>query len=364
MLKVIYSVGLDEIHKETYNENSIKKMSGVDYELIYFDHRKYLRRIIENAWILDDLYRKGDTNLFKTYNELEKLIESREVDILLVGADNIYHPEFIKKLNVYTVLMSSDDPNASYARTVPYLWAFDHVACLNVRYHKDIPVKMTDKLIEWGAKRATWTPYGVIDGLYDQNLTEEDIYNKKREIDLLYVGAFYREKSEMLLKLKKAFGNRFKIYGQWGLKFFGYYLLQGRWIWVTPLSRDLFVQMHQNAKIGINMHLSGELGNGRLYQLPMNGVMQVCDCANVLSEVFEPGKEIVGYDTVDEAIELINYYLEHDEERKKIASAGFRKAINNYKYNHILYRTLKEIKKGMVEDGITKSKDGAVLRVI
>lgn len=358
MLKIVYSDGLRDFEKETYNSESFKKLNDTNYEFVFFNHRKRLGRVISNAWILDDLYRNSDKNLLETYEELKELIEISEADILIVGADNIYHPEFIKTLNVYTVLISSDDPNATYARTIPYLWAFDHVTCISVRYHKDIPVKMTDKLIEFGAKRTTWMPYGVVDGLFDPNLREEDIYNQKRNIDVLYVGAFYREKVDMLLKLKKIFGDKFILHGAWGLKFWGYYLLQGKWVWVKPLPHSLFVQTYQNAKIGINMHLSGELGNGRLYQLPMNGVMQICDCADVLSKVFEPGKEIIGYNTIDEAIELIKYYLEHDDERKKIAATGFRRARRDYKYRNVLYNMLEEVKKGMREDGIKYSKDG------
>lgn len=362
MIKIIYSVGLREYERGTYNNANFKKLNNNEYEFILFDHRNHLGGIIENSWILDDLYRNKNKTLFKTYNELIKLINETKADILFVMSDNIYHPEFIKKLNVYTVLMSSDDPNSSYARTVPYVWAFDHVTCVNVRYHKDIPVKMTDKLIEWGAKRATWTPYGVVDGLYNPDLTEEDVFNKERQIDILYVGAFYREKVDALLQLKKVFGDKFRLYGHWGLKFWGYYLLKGKWVWVKPLPSGSFVSTYQNTKIGINMHLSGELGNGRLYQLPMNGVMQISDCADVLCEVFEPGKEIIGYNTIEEAIGLIKYYIEHDEERKKIAAAGFRRAIKNYKYSDILYNVLGEVKKGMIDNEIKFSKDGTILK--
>jgi hypothetical protein len=362
MIKIIYSAGLKEFEDKKHYDNSFNKIGNKDYEFILFDHRAHLGRIIENAWMLDDLYRKKDENLLKTYDELKKLITSTKADVLLSLGDNVYHPEFIKDLDVYTVLMSSDDPNSSYARTIPYIWAFDHVTCINVRYHKDMPVRMTDKLIEWGAKRATWIPYGVVDGYYNPSLTEDDIYTNERKIDLIYVGAFYREKIDSLLKLKKAFGEKFKLYGQWGLKFWGYYLLQGKWVWVNPLPQNSFVQTYQNTKIGINMHLSGELGNGRLYQLPMNGVMQICDCADILCEVFEPGKEIIGYNTIEEAIELIKYYFEHDEERKKIATAGFKRAIKDYKYSGILYNMLEKVKKGMIEDGIKYSKDGTALR--
>ena len=118
---------------------------------------------------------------------LGKLIKDTEADVLIVGTDNIYHPEFVKDLNVYTVLQSTDDPNSSYMRTVPYIWAFDHVTCVNVRYHENMPARMTDKLIEWGAKRAIWRPYWVRESSYNPNLMEADVLNKKRNIDLLYV---------------------------------------------------------------------------------------------------------------------------------------------------------------------------------
>ncbi|MCJ7571593.1 MAG: glycosyltransferase, partial [Candidatus Thermoplasmatota archaeon] len=333
-----------------------------DYEFILFDHREFLGRIIKDAWTLDKLYWKKDKKLLKTYYELKKIIQETKADILCVGADNVYHPEFIKSLDVYTVLQSTDDPNSSYLRTVPYIWAFDHISCVNVCYHRDMPVKMTDKLLEWGAKQVSWFPMGVEESLYDPKLKERDILNKDRKIDILYVGAPYREKNSDLIKLKKAFGRKFKLFGPWGSKLFVYYLLHGKWKWVNPLPQNLFVDTYQDTKIGINLHQSGELGNGRLYQLPINGVMQVCDCSNILHEVFEPGKEIVGFNSIDESIELIKYYLEHDDERKKIAVAGFKRAKKNYLKLTVYQNLLKEIKRGMLNKGIKQSKDGSKIK--
>jgi len=221
---------------------------------------------------------------------------------------------------------------------------------------------MTDKFREWGAKRAIWFPMGVREFYYDPKLSEKDIFTRGRGIDLIYVGAPYREKIPILLKLRKALRHKFKLYGNWSWKAWGYTLYYyKRWLWPQTLPQSMFVPTYQNAKIGINMHLSGELGNGRLYQLPANGVMQICDCADILGEVFEPGKEIVSYRNMDEAIELIRYYLEHDEERKMIAAAGFRKAMKDYKYSTCLDRVLEDVKQGMREKGIRRLKDGAPL---
>jgi hypothetical protein len=70
--------------------------------------------------------------------------------------------------------------------------------------------------------------------------------------------------------------------------------------------------------------------NFRTYYLPANGVLQVCDNKSHLAAVFEPGKEIVGFDTIDECIDLCRYYLAHDDERRQIAAAGWKRALTDY----------------------------------
>ena len=40
---------------------------------------------------------------------------------------------------------------------------------------------------------------------------------------------------------------------------------------------------------------------------------------------FEPGEEIVGYRGADELVDKIRCYLAHDEERKRIVLAGYRR---------------------------------------
>ena len=86
----------------------------------------------------------------------------------------------------------------------------------------------------------------------------------------------------------------------------------------------------QRTKIGINIHNSTGPINLRTYYLPANGVMQICDNKSYLGKVFELNKEVVGFDTIDEAIELCHYYLMHDDERRKIAAAGWERVLLDY----------------------------------
>ncbi len=80
-----------------------------------------------------------------------------------------------------------------------------------------------------------------------------------------------------------------------------------------------------------------ETGNTRLYELPANGVMQICDrgAGNATAELFEEDKEIILYDTMDEAIDKIKYYLKNDKAREKIALAGYERVMKDYKQEDI-----------------------------
>ena len=51
-----------------------------------------------------------------------------------------------------------------------------------------------------------------------------------------------------------------------------------------------------------------------------------------LPELFDIGTELVAYGSMDELIELTNYYLNHDSDRKEIAHNGFEKVKTEYNY--------------------------------
>jgi 2-polyprenyl-3-methyl-5-hydroxy-6-metoxy-1,4-benzoquinol methylase len=50
----------------------------------------------------------------------------------------------------------------------------------------------------------------------------------------------------------------------------------------------------------------------------------------MLGYLFKLGEEVIGYNSINEAIELIRYYLEHEEERKIIALNGWKRALQDY----------------------------------
>lgn len=56
------------------------------------------------------------------------------------------------------------------------------------------------------------------------------------------------------------------------------------------------------------------------------------DDADNLRDYYEDGKEIVIFKDINDCIEKIKYYLAHDEERERIARAGYERTIRDHTY--------------------------------
>jgi glycosyltransferase involved in cell wall biosynthesis len=73
---------------------------------------------------------------------------------------------------------------------------------------------------------------------------------------------------------------------------------------------------------------------GRTFEYPACRAFQLTCADNRLSHYFDVGKEIVTYRDVDELVEKIHYYLNHNEEREKIAEAGYQKVSTRHTWRH------------------------------
>jgi hypothetical protein len=103
-------------------------------------------------------------------------------------------------------------------------------------------------------------------------------------------------------------------------------------LWAVDMYNGLF-----NAKVALNHHINAagpNANNMRLYEASGVGSFLLTDYKDNLGSLFEPGKEVVAYRSSAEAIELIDYYLTHEDERKAIASAGQARTLREHTYRH------------------------------
>jgi hypothetical protein len=94
-------------------------------------------------------------------------------------------------------------------------------------------------------------------------------------------------------------------------------------------------QTLRDSKVALNIHADSSpthASNGRLFETSGVGTLLVTDWRDNLPKLFEPGKEMVAYRTPQEAAELIRYYLDHADERERIAQAAQRRTLSQYTY--------------------------------
>ena len=91
------------------------------------------------------------------------------------------------------------------------------------------------------------------------------------------------------------------------------------------------------ARISLNRHIEvaeDNANNMRLYESTGVEAMLLTDEKQNLGELFEPGREVVTYGGVDDLVDKIAYYLEHEQERAAIAAAGQRRTLAEHTYRN------------------------------
>ncbi len=273
---------------------------------------------------LDRRWRWGERRLLQLYERFERAMSDRDVMINSTGAN--LHPEFVSRLPIFRVFQCFDDPENSYNLSRPAAAAYDLCLVGNAAE--------VDSYRAWGVRCAEWMPLGVQPEAYDPTLTEMDILEGRRDIDLLFIGdrTAAPSRRERLDLLANALPH-------------GAYFGRGWPAGHLPPSQ-LLAHL-KRAKIGPNLHLSTGPVNYRTYYLPANGVMMLCDNKHHLSRIYEHGTEAVGFDSVRECIDLARYYLEHDRERREIAVAGFRRARRDYTELPVFRRLVDTVERHM-----------------
>lgn len=92
-------------------------------------------------------------------------------------------------------------------------------------------------------------------------------------------------------------------------------------------------QVLSQAKIVLNVHTNsanGLAGNIRMFETTGVGALLVTEAAPNLSELFQPDRQVIAYASPEEALEKIQYYLEHESERKVIADSAQMRTLAEY----------------------------------
>lgn len=280
---------------------------------------------------LDFLWKKKDPKLIKFYETIRTLISNCDILIHFGGA--LLHPEFLKQFSVLKIYHCADDPDSSNVISKPVSHAYDIHAISN-------PSVLADYQ-SWGCKKVFFWPLGSFhysEEMSKSNFTYESYL--KRSNELAFVGSKYGvprfryfnripiigshhvfwRKKQFFTKLERSFPNM-AAYGSYWDKGF--------------IDNTNLCSLYEDTRIGINVHNSIGPINARLFDLAAFGVLQVCDNKDKLSSVFELDQEILGFNSINEAIDLIKNYSVDTESAFKIASNARERFLNQYTHKAI-----------------------------
>ena len=183
--------------------------------------------------------------------------------------------------------------------------------------------------------RIEYIPIGVDPEVYRPlQLTAEE--QERYGAEVCFIGGLssrYHQARRELIEYAIKQGVQIKVWGGYREHFLESPILrcwQGQ-IWGKEQVKALCA-----AQIGLNFHVDhrpGELDRGlniRAFELAACSVFQLMQRVPGVGEFFEAGRDIVCFDTREEMLERIRYYLTHDGERQAIAAAGRARVVRDH----------------------------------
>jgi spore maturation protein CgeB len=255
---------------------------------------------------LDRLWKLRAPGVVKLHDDLLAAADGCDVLINFNGAN--IHPDWLSELSTFNVYVCWDDPESSEQLSRYVAPHFDFSFTGNLAC---VPLYQS-----WGIHRCDYLFYGFVETEYDPTLTADNILEGQRDIEISFFGERVSPwRQERLDRLKAAFPKA-KMYGRG---------------WLTGFISDAEkLSIYSQTKIGWNIHNSVGPVNLRTFALPANGILEICDNKSRLGHLFALNEEIIGFDTLDECIDLTRYYLAHDQERRAIAARGFERVMRDY----------------------------------
>jgi spore maturation protein CgeB len=102
------------------------------------------------------------------------------------------------------------------------------------------------------------------------------------------------------------------------------------------------------ARVGRALHLPAPAQRppqikGRNFEVPGCGGFLLTERVSHLDHYFRLDQEVAVYDGVDDLIEKIGFWLDHPEERQRVAEAGYRRVLAEHTYDHRFAAIFKEL---------------------
>jgi hypothetical protein len=263
------------------------------------------------------------------YQVLEAQINEYDPDVLYFQSIEYFSPLFLKKIkkNKKRIVV------AQKASPVSKLWCFKQADLVFTsfphfveRFRKQgIPSEYLKlafgekvlKVIPPQQKKFNCTFIGGLSKHHTKGLELLSLIAEKTEVDFFGYGKDILDPSSKIFQ---------KHHGEvWG--------------------KDMYRTMMQST-MTINRHIdvAEEYANNmRLYEATGSGALLLTDMKKNLNELFKVGEEVIAYEGVDDLVDKIKYFAEHEQEASKIAAAGQARTLKDHTFTVRMKEVIEKI---------------------
>ena len=275
-------------------------------------------------------------------------------DVYKYNPDRIFHLPLAANVNgkQYTIDKASKDKTIKFSHDIAFVGSlyseknpYDEVANL-AEYYRGI----LDGII--AAQEKVYGYYFVDEILTDEIIEEykkactdfysqaglETYLNDKITMSQLYIGNKITERERYHLFKYLSDNAEFTIYTNSDTSLLKNIKNMGTCDSITEMPL-----VFNNTKININT-TSKAIRSGiplRVFDVLACGGFLISNYQAEIPEIFEMGKDLVVYSSIEECADLCEYYLNHESERKEIARLGYETVKNNHTYTIRIAHMLK-----------------------
>lgn len=196
-----------------------------------------------------------------------------------------------------------------------------------------------DLLRKSGATRVEFLPY-AFDPWCHYRVEPSQYERELLSSSVVFIGSWRREREKILEDLiSYGLQGSLNIWGGQWEKIKKESAIR-KYVKFSPAYGETQAKIFSSSKIALAFLSPPDLHTARSFEIPAYGAFMLAERTTEHTTFFKEGEEIACFSNVAELSEKINYYLSHEDERKKVALAGFQKVHNE---GHSYVDRMKEV---------------------
>ncbi|WP_166240469.1 CgeB family protein [Paenibacillus turpanensis] len=289
----------------------------------------------------------SELHVVQPEEDLVQAVDAISPQLVLV-LDGLSYPvepiDSVRARGVKTAIWLTDDPYYT-DMTVDIAPHYDYVFTLDL--------SCVSLYQSYGCSQVHYLPFAADPNLY---VPQRVPYGENRDVG--FVGSAYWNRVAFFDKMAPFLSDKkMNIVGIWWDRLSNYELLAPKIRlnhWMGAAETAYF---YSGTRIVINMHrahnddsynknsrlIEAMSPNPRTFEICSTGALQLTDARSDLTRFYKPGEEIVTYSSPEELIQKLDYYLNHEEERRSIALRALERTRREHTYANRLTQMLQII---------------------